>query len=430
MGRLIKNHWARLIILTAAAYQIGGAIEGFIWPKVFWDFMTDNLNGAVNPIPVLQILNLLMGLLCLAWEWPLKYFAGTLPHRSIEFRLIFYPLSALLSMLLYQGTDPALYYLIGIGVYFWAYSEGENDNDVPVNKNTTFNGRLNQYFHISKSICTTQQQKQPITSIKNGPSIQPTHASPRKRKRESQAILPTTRITRSRSRSQTPTSIATATRKNVTPTPTPTPTPSPLTSSDSLLRDTIPPNLTLLLVGVNPGILTGTTGYAYAHPSNLFWKLLHWSGITPIRHPPSDTYRLPELYNIGNTNIVERPTRDASMLSKAEMDAGVPVLEAKVAAMRPEVVCLVGKSIWEAVWRVRRGRGIKKEEFRYGWQGEGENMGRVEGWEGARVFVATTTSGLAAGMSLGEKREVWEELGRWVTSRREEKKKEEKGENI
>lgn len=146
MGRLIKNHWARLIILTASACmhhasssihmtiliwmtectdQIGGAIEGFIWPKVFWDFMTLNLNGAVNPVPVLQILNLLLGLLGLAWEWPLKYVAGSLAHRSIEFRLIFYPLSALLSMLLYQGTDPALYYLIGIGVYFWAYSEGE-----------------------------------------------------------------------------------------------------------------------------------------------------------------------------------------------------------------------------------------------------------------------------------------------------------------
>lgn len=105
--------------------QVGSAIEGFIWPKIFWDFMTKNLNGAVKPIPVLQILNLLMGLLGLAWEWPLKYFAGTLPHRSIEFRLILYPLSALLSMLLYQGTDPAIYYLVGIGVYFWAYSEGE-----------------------------------------------------------------------------------------------------------------------------------------------------------------------------------------------------------------------------------------------------------------------------------------------------------------
>jgi TDG/mug DNA glycosylase family protein len=36
-----------------------------------------------------------------------------------------YPLSALLAALLYQGTDPAIYYLIGIAVYFWAYTEGE-----------------------------------------------------------------------------------------------------------------------------------------------------------------------------------------------------------------------------------------------------------------------------------------------------------------
>ncbi|KAL4908395.1 uracil-DNA glycosylase-like protein [Aspergillus multicolor] len=198
-------------------------------------------------------------------------------------------------------------------------------------------------------------------------------------------------------------------------------TSSPLSipAANCLLRDTIPLNLLLLLVGVNPGILTGTTGYAYAHPSNLFWKLLHASGITTIRHPPSDTYRLPELYNVGNTNIVERPTRDASMLSKAEMDAGVPVLEKKIADKKPAVVCLVGKSIWESVWRARKGKNIRKEEFRYGWQDEGENMGKSEEWEGARVFVATTTSGLAAGMSYAEKLAVWEELGSWVRGQRE-----------
>ncbi|KAJ5206382.1 hypothetical protein N7491_002999 [Penicillium cf. griseofulvum] len=125
MGRLIKNHWGRLIILTAAAYQVASAIEAFIWPKVFWDFISRNLDAAVAPIPVLQILNLIMGLVGLAWEWPLKPLAGSIPHRSIETRLIVYPLSALLAALLYQGTDPAIYYLIGVGVYFWAYSEGE-----------------------------------------------------------------------------------------------------------------------------------------------------------------------------------------------------------------------------------------------------------------------------------------------------------------
>jgi TDG/mug DNA glycosylase family protein len=173
---------------------------------------------------------------------------------------------------------------------------------------------------------------------------------------------------------------------------------------------------------VNPGILTGSTGFAYAHPSNLYWKLLHSSGITSIRHPPSDTYKLPALYNVGNTNIVERPSRDASMLSKAEMDAGVPILEAKVAVKRPDAVCLVGKGIWEAVWRVRHGRAIRKEEFQYGWQDEAENMGCTAGseWVGAPVFVATTTSGLAAGMSIPEKEAVWAELGAWVVKRRVE----------
>lgn len=193
-------------------------------------------------------------------------------------------------------------------------------------------------------------------------------------------------------------------------------------SPPSRLRDSIPPNLVLLFIGVNPGIMTGSTGFAYAHPSNLYWKFLHSSGITSKRHHPSDTHRLPELYAVGNTNVVERPTRDASMLTRAEMDAGVPVLEAKIASQRPEAVCLVGKSIWETVWRVKHGgKAIKKEQFRYGWQDETENMGIVDGFQGARVFVATTTSGLAAAMSRAEKEAIWRELGEWVIKRRKER---------
>ncbi|KAL9042843.1 MAG: hypothetical protein Q9180_000297 [Flavoplaca navasiana] len=127
MGKLIKNHWARLIVLTASIYQIAAALEGFFWPKVFWDFLTTNLDPAVRPIPILQILNLLLGILGLAWEWPLPIFAfaQTAMHRSIEARLAVYPLSALAALLLYQGTNPGIYYLIGLGVYFWGFSEGE-----------------------------------------------------------------------------------------------------------------------------------------------------------------------------------------------------------------------------------------------------------------------------------------------------------------
>jgi len=286
--------------------------------------------------------------------------------------------------------------------------------NVPANRITSFNGKLNRFLHSTDM--TTESSTKPASHKRQrtNTTISESVYTP--------TILPqsSTRMTRSRSSS----TISTTTTSE-SPAKRPrrrkrSPPATPSTAADSLLRDTIPANLTLLLVGVNPGTLTGTTGHAYAHPSNLFWKLLHASGITPIRHPPSDTYKLPELYNIGNTNIVERPTRDASMLTKAEMNAGVPILEAKVAAQRPEAVCLVGKSIWEAIWRVRHGRAIRKEEFKYGWQDETENMGRVDGsdWGGAPVFVATTTSALAAGMSFAEKEAVWTILGKWVQQRR------------
>ncbi|KAI1942467.1 uracil DNA N-glycosylase Thp1 [Ophidiomyces ophidiicola] len=200
----------------------------------------------------------------------------------------------------------------------------------------------------------------------------------------------------------------------------PSPSPSPI----NLLRDTTPPNLILLLVGVNPGLLTGRTGFVYAHPSNLYWKLLHGSGLTSRRHPPRDTYRLPALYGLGNTNLVARPTRDASMLSRAELAAGARALEHTVRACRPDAVALVGKGVWDAVWRVRRDRGVRRGDgFAYGWQAESENVGVDEraGWPGAPVFVATSTSGLAAGMSMAEKLAVWSELGAWVVRRREER---------
>ncbi|KAI9640988.1 hypothetical protein NHQ30_010415 [Ciborinia camelliae] len=144
MGRLIKNHWARLIVLTAAICdypsilirspykanenipdQVAAAIEGFFWPKIFWDFLTKNLDGAVKPLPILQIINLVFGLFMLAWEWPLGFLVGTAFHRSIEARLVVLPLTALAAALLYQATNPAIYYTVAMVVYFWAYSEGE-----------------------------------------------------------------------------------------------------------------------------------------------------------------------------------------------------------------------------------------------------------------------------------------------------------------
>lgn len=105
-------------------------MHGYFWPKVFWDFLTKTLDPAVKPIPILQTVNLVFGLGMIALEWPLSFLAGSALHRSLEFRLAVLPLTALASALMYQGTDPALFYLIGMGVYFFAYSEGEVCSDL------------------------------------------------------------------------------------------------------------------------------------------------------------------------------------------------------------------------------------------------------------------------------------------------------------
>lgn len=125
MGRLIKNHWARLIVLTSGVYQIAAAVEGFFWPKIFFDFLTHSLDSAIKPIPILQIINLVIGVFLVAWEWPMAGIAGSAIHRSIEARLVFLPIAALAASLTYQGTNAAIYEVIAMGAYFWAYSEGE-----------------------------------------------------------------------------------------------------------------------------------------------------------------------------------------------------------------------------------------------------------------------------------------------------------------
>lgn len=53
-----------------------------------------------------------------------------------------YPLSALCALLIYQGTNSGLYYIIGMMAYFWAYSEGEVSPLDPKPQDTMLTGCL------------------------------------------------------------------------------------------------------------------------------------------------------------------------------------------------------------------------------------------------------------------------------------------------
>jgi len=192
------------------------------------------------------------------------------------------------------------------------------------------------------------------------------------------------------------------------------------------LVDTLRPGLMLIMIGLNPGLMTAATGHAYAHPSNRFWHLLHASGITPKKHLPSETRDLMDLYHIGNTNIVSRPTRSGDGLTKQEMQEGAAILEKKIAEYRPQAVLIVGKSIWEAIWMMKKGeKRFKDPDFHWGWQAEEMQLGRVVTgkdvvWPGAKTFVATSTSGLAATLTPAQKLDIWTPLGDWIRAKRKE----------
>ncbi|KIX07319.1 uncharacterized protein Z518_01972 [Rhinocladiella mackenziei CBS 650.93] len=192
------------------------------------------------------------------------------------------------------------------------------------------------------------------------------------------------------------------------------------------LVDSLRPGLILVFIGLNPGLTTAATGHAYAHHSNRFWNIIHSSGITPRKHQPSETRGLMDLYLIGNTNICARPTRSGDGLSRQELEEGAVILERKIAEFKPEAVAIVGKGIWEAIWMMKKEKKkFNDPDFHWGWQHEEMQVGRTkdgEGnilWAGAKTFVATSTSGLAATLTPAEKLAIWKPLGDWVTRRRE-----------
>lgn len=123
-GAMALHILARLLSLSAASYQLAAALHGYFWPKVFWDFATKALDPLVRPVPVLQTANLLNALAVLFWEWP-HHVALRLPwHQSHYSHIMGLLLASIPAILLYQGTNAAIYYVIAAFVFARA-SRGE-----------------------------------------------------------------------------------------------------------------------------------------------------------------------------------------------------------------------------------------------------------------------------------------------------------------
>ena len=104
----------------------------------------------------------------------------------------------------------------------------------------------------------------------------------------------------------------------------------------------------MLFVGINPGIRSATLGHHFAGFSNRFWKLLYESGLVPAPIGAEDDDRLPE-WGYGITNLVSRATPGIDTLAKSEYADGLLVLRRKVRRWKPDLVALVGVTLYRAI---------------------------------------------------------------------------------
>lgn len=156
----------------------------------------------------------------------------------------------------------------------------------------------------------------------------------------------------------------------------------------------------ILFVGINPGQTSGKVGHHFAGPGNPFWRLLHAAAITPIELRADEDQRLVE-FGCALVNVAGRTTRTAAELTRAELERGVEQLREKIRAMQPDVVALVGVTLYPIVTRQPRKPGEPKYVLT---PGPGAKPERIEG---ARLFVVPNPSGLNASFPSFEAKLVW-----------------------
>ena len=110
------------------------------------------------------------------------------------------------------------------------------------------------------------------------------------------------------------------------------------------LPDYLASGLSILFVGINPGIRSAEVGHHFAGPSNRFWKLLFDAGLIPFPMNYKEDWRLPE-FGYGLTNVISRPTAGVQDLGKQEFLKGRQALLTKITTYQPRLVALLGVSM-------------------------------------------------------------------------------------
>jgi TDG/mug DNA glycosylase family protein len=176
------------------------------------------------------------------------------------------------------------------------------------------------------------------------------------------------------------------------------------------LRDRIAPGITVLFVGINPGVRSALTGHHFAGYSNRFWKLLWDARLVGERISYAADDRLPE-WGFGITNLIARPSPGIDDLRPEEYRAGWRVLERKIARFEPKFVALIGVTLYRAIQPLLID-GPQAPSRRVTASVLGA---RPETIHGARVFVLPNPSGRNANFTYAEMLAAYRKLKRALT---------------
>jgi double-stranded uracil-DNA glycosylase len=141
------------------------------------------------------------------------------------------------------------------------------------------------------------------------------------------------------------------------------------------LPDYLRKGMKLVIVGCNPSESSVRTGHYYSGRNNIFWPVLHKSGVIPEPLEYGDDRRIIE-FGIGLTDLVKRPTRGVDELTREDYAEGRIVLSQKLGEFAPRVIAFNGKVVYEQFAQRKCKFGIQKELL-----------------YGARVYVLPSSSG-------------------------------------
>ncbi|MCZ6535695.1 MAG: mismatch-specific DNA-glycosylase [Dehalococcoidia bacterium] len=126
------------------------------------------------------------------------------------------------------------------------------------------------------------------------------------------------------------------------------------------LPDYLRDGLDIVLVGINPSQYSVQQGHYFANPRNRFWTAFNRSGLVGHKVSMEQDHTLVD-HGIGFTDVVKRPSSQASALKAQDYRQWAPLLKEKLERYQPLVACFHGLMAYSHYLRYAEGIKAKPQ---------------------------------------------------------------------